>query len=208
MANTKNNNHVRNLTNIALLSAVIFVISYLPRIAPSINWTLATIPVVIGAILMGPVAGGVLGGVWGMVSFFQVFGLLGLPQDPSGPILFGISPVFTIILCFVPRIVVGVASAWCFIGLRKIDKTKFISYLVTCIVAPLLNTVLFLSTLVLFFWNSAAFEQIRAQYSSAFAYVFAIASVNALVEVVTCAVIGTAVAKGVHLALLKSRRSY
>ncbi len=196
----------RTITQVGLLTAVIFVLGYLPRIAPSINWTLATIPVVIGAIIIGPAAGAALGAFWGLTSFFQVFGILGMPADPSGPLLFSISPILTIILCFVPRILVGFICAWIFRGLKKIDKTNFICYLVTNISGALLNTVLFLSALVLFFWSSSAFKEIREQYSSAFSSVLAIASVNMLAEVLSCAIIGTAVSKGVDIGINKSKR--
>ena len=47
--------------------------------------------VVIGAIILGPTAGAILGGVFGITSFIQCFGI-----SAFGTLLFGINPVLTI----------------------------------------------------------------------------------------------------------------
>ncbi len=82
--------------------------------------TLLPIPVAIGAILLGPAAGGILGGVFGLTSFYQCFGM-----DTFGVILLDISPVGTFILTVVTRILMGVLVGWIYKGLSKIKGKSF-----------------------------------------------------------------------------------
>ncbi len=86
------------------------------------------IPVVIGAIILGPGAGAVLGAVFGLTSFVQCFGL-----DTFGTTLMGIQPVYTFIMCMFPRILMGTLCGVIFKGLVRVDKTrhKVIAYPVT-----------------------------------------------------------------------------
>lgn len=65
--------------------------------------TILMIPVAIGAILLGPGAGAILGTVFGLTSLATCF--LGL--DALGVALLAISPWKTVIVCLVPRILVG-----------------------------------------------------------------------------------------------------
>ena len=65
------------MVQMAILIAVLLVMSFTPlgylHIGP-LSISLLTIPVVIGAMLIGPGAGAVLGAVFGITSFAQCFG--------------------------------------------------------------------------------------------------------------------------------------
>ena len=65
-------------------------------INPVLNVTLLTIPVAIGAILLGPLAGTILGAVFGATSFIQ-------PMSPMVAAFIPISLPHTIVLCVVMR---------------------------------------------------------------------------------------------------------
>ena len=62
----KNRTNTRWLTQLALLVAVLLVMNYTPlgylQVGP-LSMSLLTIPVAIGAMTLGPVAGAILGGV-------------------------------------------------------------------------------------------------------------------------------------------------
>ena len=62
----KNRTNIRWLTQLALLVAVLLVMNYTPlgylQVGP-LSMSLLTIPVAIGAMTLGPVAGAILGGV-------------------------------------------------------------------------------------------------------------------------------------------------
>ena len=68
----KNRTNTRWLTQLALLVAVLLVMNYTPlgylQVGP-LSMSLLTIPVAIGAMTLGPVAGAILGGVFGTTSF-------------------------------------------------------------------------------------------------------------------------------------------
>ena len=70
----KNRNNVRWLTQLALLVAILLVLNYTPlgylQIGP-LSASLLTVPVAIGAMTMNPMAGAILGGVFGATSFIQ-----------------------------------------------------------------------------------------------------------------------------------------
>ena len=70
----QSNSSVRRMAALALLIAIIVVMSYTPlgylQIGP-IQMSLLTIPVAIGAVVMGPTDGAILGGVFGLTSLFS-----------------------------------------------------------------------------------------------------------------------------------------
>ena len=102
----KNRTNTRWLTQLALLVAVLLVMNYTPlgylQVGP-LSMSLLTIPVAIGAMTLGPVAGAILGGVFGTTSFVSA---LRTPSVMSAAMLQA-SPVGTFITCFVARVLVA-----------------------------------------------------------------------------------------------------
>lgn len=192
------------LVQLALFTAIIAIMNLTPLgyiQVTGIAITLLGIPVTVGAIFLGPLSGAILGGVFGLTSFIRCFGL-----DPFGVFLLGINPVLTFILCLVPRILMGWLAGFIFLGMKKVDKKKNIAFAVTNLAGPLLNTVLFMGTLVLFFYNNATFSKDIVAGTGAtnvIAFIIAAVGVNALVEAGTCFVIGTAVSKVLDVAYKK-----
>ena len=78
--------NTRRLTQLALLLALVLIMSYTPLgylpVGP-LTLSLLTIPVAIGAMLLGPAAGAVLGGAFGLTSFFNALRDHSLPDDAS-----------------------------------------------------------------------------------------------------------------------------
>ena len=79
----KNRTNVRWLTQLALLVAILLVLNYTPlgylQIGP-LSASLLTVPVAIGAMTMNPMAGAILGGVFGATSFIRS----PVPGQPCG----------------------------------------------------------------------------------------------------------------------------
>ena len=103
-------NRTRTLTTLGILTAIILVMSFTPLgyiKTLGLEITLLHIPVILGAALTGPVGGMVLGGVFGLTSFFQCFGL-----STFGTTLFSINPAGTFIVCVIPRILLGLGAAY------------------------------------------------------------------------------------------------
>ena len=190
MAHTKT--QTRRMAQMAILAAIVVLMAFTPlgylRTGP-VSITFLMIPVVIGAVVVGPAAGAILGGIFGVTSFIQCFGM-----EPFGTLLFGINPFFTFIMCMIPRILAGWLPGLLFKALQRIDRTKLVSYAASCLSGALLNTLLFLAGLLLFFHGNAdVYGALGAD--SALAVITAIFTANALLEAAVCLVIGTAIAK-------------
>ncbi|MFT4146402.1 MAG: ECF transporter S component [Mobilitalea sp.] len=192
-------NKTLKMVQLALFIAIIVLMAFTPIgyiKTPGLEITLIVVPVTVGAILLGPAAGAILGGVFGITSFIQCFGM-----SPFGAALLAINPIGTFILCLIPRILMGWLSGVCFAALKKIDKTKSISYAVANLVGPLLNTVLFMTTLVLIFYSSDYIQGMvnSLNATNPFAFAVGFVAVNGLIEMVICFVLGTAVSKTVDV---------
>jgi uncharacterized membrane protein len=152
MSNKTSSERTKYLVRLAVLTAVILLMAYTPlgylRTA-GIEISFLTIPGVVGAIVMGPAAGAILGGIFGITSFIQCFG-----ASPFGAVLLSINPFYTFIVTVVARVLMGWLSGLIFMGLRKIDRTKLVSFGVASISGALLNTIFFMGFLILFFWQT------------------------------------------------------
>jgi uncharacterized membrane protein len=197
--NTTTNFRTMRMVQLALFTAIIILMAFTPIgyiRTPALSISLIVIPVTVGAIVLGPTSGAILGGVFGITSFIQCFGI-----DPFGVALLGINPILTFILCLVPRILMGWLSGILFVLLKKVDKTKVFSYAVTCFTGSLLNTILFMSTLVLFFYNTDFIQGMVSTTgaTNALTFVIALVSFNFLIEAGVNLVAGGAVSKALDI---------
>ncbi len=189
----------RDLAELALLTAVILLLAFTPlgyiRTA-GLEITLIVVPVAVGAVTLGPAAGAVLGGVFGITSFIQCFGVSTL-----GTVLLGVNPVFTFLVCVPTRILDGFLTGLIYRGLRKIRISGGVSATVANVCCPLLNTVFFMGTMVTLFA-----ETMRQQYGMEAVLPFIVASVgvNGLVEAAACFIVGTAVTLALGKALRRN----
>ena len=190
----------RRLAVNGLLSAVICIISFLPIRTLGLEITLSMVPVAIGACLYGPASGAVLGGVFGIVSLVQCFG-----YSPFGAALLGMNFVYTAIICIPTRILAGWLSGLAAKGIGKVlrDKTRLVSMAVGSILAPVLNTLFFMSALCVFFYGSEyiqGFAQTLGS-TSVVSFVFLFVGINGLVEIVAGFLLALPVSKALSKAL-------
>ncbi len=181
--------NTQKLTRLALLSALTVLLANLPIKFGVIEMTLGVIPVAVGAITMGPVSGLILGIVLGGASFLQCLGIF-VPSSFGATVL-GINVWYTVITCFVSRALMGWLTGWIF---RAMRKTARVGSYVASLSAALLNTVLFVGMVILFFWNSEYIQGIAATFGTQNVLMFAVlfAGINAAVEAVTtCLLAGT-----------------
>ena len=200
--------NARTIAELALFIAIILVmkltgLSSIP-VGP-LNMTLTMIPIAIGAMLLGPVAGGVLGMVYGFTSLYDAI----TGASVMTGIFFQISPVNTVILCVVLRIIVGFATGWLFQLFHKIDKKHIWCYFAGGLAAPVLNTILFMGYIVLVFYRTDFIQQRVATLGASGPLMFIILTVGiqGLIEAVSGAVIGGGVAKSVAYALKRDKKT-
>lgn len=101
------------------------------------TFCLVLVPIVLGGLLLGIVAGAILGGVFGFVVIIDA--LIGL--DPFTLYLLGEQPVFTVLLCLVKGIAAGVIPALVYKFIAK--KNKYVGVFAASILAPICNTGIF-----------------------------------------------------------------
>ena len=191
------------LVETAMLAAIVVVMALTPigylRVGP-LELTLIMVPVIIGAVTCGPAVGALLGGVFGVTSFVQCF-----MGSPLGAILVSQSIVRTFLVCVVTRVLAGFLCGLLFKVLAPHDKKGSWSYLVAGISGSLLNTLFFLGALALLFFGVTFTPEQAASLGGVdtmLKTVIAIAAgLNAPIELLVCAVLGSAVGKGVSVAL-------
>lgn len=191
---TKNKEKIYKLTLTAVLTALIFVMAFTPigylKIGV-VSITFLMVPVVIGAIVGGPAVGAVLGAMFGATSFIQCFGM-----DAFGTTLFGINPVFTFIMCLVPRTLMGLFCGLIYKGFKS-KKQYNLGTIITSFCGGFINTVLFVGFLLLLFYNT---EYIQSFGNSVIGVISALITVNAVIEWASCTVIGSAVSTALNRA--------
>lgn len=117
----------------ALFTAIIIIMAftplgYIPLVV--INATVIHIPVILGALFLGPKKGAFLGFVFGLTSFINnTFKAATASAFVFSPVLaadvIGISGVFkSMYICFVPRILVGIIPYFVYILIRSLLKSE------------------------------------------------------------------------------------
>ena len=193
MQNKKNK--TRKLTQMALLTAIILLMAFTPLgylRTGVVEITFIMIPVVVGAILMGPCAGAILGGVFGLTSFIQCFGMSAL-----GAMLLQVNWFFTFVVCFVPRVLMGWLAGLIFKALYKVDKTRLVSFAVASLSGAVLNTIFFVGSLGLLFYNTVL-GMASESGISVLAFLLSFVTLNSVLECAACLIVGTAISKELY----------
>lgn len=191
----------KELTLMGLLTAVLLVMSFTPigflTIGP-LAITLNMIPVAIGAIALGPKGGAVLGAVFGITSFLQCIGIGG--TSPMGVILFEINPALAFIQRFVPRLVMGLLTAYIYKIVKKSLGSTVANY-ISGFSAAFLNTALFMSFLVLLFGNTEYMTELIAG-KNLIVFICSFVGINAVFEMFVSTVLTGIIVKALEKARL------
>ena len=187
------------LTLFALLTALLIVLGYVNIPQPAgLSITFNMIPVAIAAIAMGVGGGALMGGVFGLISFLQCFGIVGF--SGMGAVLVGVSPFLCFVQRFVSRVLVGVLSALVYRALNK-RMNAYMSCMITGFSAAFFNTLFFMSSLVLLFGNTEYLQGLMAG-RGVIAFIIASVGINAVVEMAVAAVVTGAVGAALKKARL------
>lgn len=189
------------LTILGLMSGILFLMAYTPlgylNIGP-LAVTFNVIPVAICAVVLGPTGGAIAGAVFGLTSFLQAMGIGG--TSALGAALFQINPFLSAVQCFVPRILDGLLIGFIYRGMRK--KTNvYASCAVTGFFSAFLNTLFFMTALVVMFGNTEVIQNLMGGRNVIIGCCMMV-GVNAISEMVSSTIItaavGTALSKA-HL---------
>lgn len=141
------------MIRVALMAAIIILLANTPLgmiQLPIVKATTVHIPVIIGAILLGPKAGAILGGV---------FGICSLISNTYAPTLlsFAFSPFMSttglagaakaIWISVGCRIMIGVVAGWLWKGLKKINCPKILGYGLCGFIGSMTNTIMVMGSI-------------------------------------------------------------
>ena len=207
-------NKTQHITLTGMFAAIIFMLMYfnigfLPL--PFMRPTILHIPVIVGALIMGPKYGAVLGFMFGLASMtfatynpgatsFIFSPFINLPGTDSGSML-------ALLVAFVPRILVGIVPWYVFVGLRKLlsPKREIINFTITGIVGSMTNTLLVLHFIFIFFgdsWNAA--RPHPAPADAIYAAIWGLVASTGIPEAVAAAILVPAIVGALAIVIKKS----
>ena len=191
------------LVGVAMMAAIVVLLANTPLgliNIPPIKATTTHIPVIIGAILFGPLAGGVLGGVFGLCSMASntiapVPASICFSPFLHDSLLGAAKAVWVAVGC---RILIGVVAGWLWIALKKLKFHDFAALPVVGFVGSMTNTVTVMSSIYFLFRAEYAAANNKA-VSAVFDFIMVTVTGAGVMEAVAALVLVTAIGK----ALLK-----
>ena len=195
----------RRMAMLAMLCAVLLVmgmtgIGFIPL--PVIKATTMHIPVILGAVLLGPAAGGILGALFGLCSIWANTtspGLLAFAFSPfmSTEGLVGVLKSLWIALgC---RILLGVIAGWLWKGLHKLLKRDYWALPVTAALATICHTILVMGSIYLLLAQQYA-QAKNVGISAVFGLIMATVTASGIPEAIAAAILVTIIGKALlHL---------
>lgn len=212
----KRKKDLRWMSQVALMAAVVVLLANTPIgmiQLPIIKATTVHIPVIVGAILLGPTAGAILGGV---------FGICSIVSNTSAPTLlsFAFSPFLTttgiigalkaLWVALGCRIMIGVVSGWLWIGLKKIkikgsELSDMLVLPVVGFIGSMTNTIMVLGSIYLLFSSQYA-EAKNVAMSAVFGLIMTTVTASGIPEAIAAMILITAIGK-VLLVAVRKRRS-
>lgn len=190
----------RWMVSVALMAAIVIVLANTPLgmiQLPIIKATTVHIPVILGAILLGPGAGAILG---------AVFGICSLVSNTMAPTLlsFAFSPFLSttgipgalkaIWISVGCRILIGVVAGWLWVLSTKIKLNQFIALPVVGFVGSMVNTVTVMGSIYFLFAQQYA-EAKEVALTAVFGLVMGTVTASGIPEAIAAAILVLALGK-------------
>ena len=199
----------RWMAAVAMFAAIVVALATTPLGMIPLVITKATtvhIPVILGAILLGPLAGGILGGVFGICSVISNTMTPALTSFAFSPFLSttGLPGVLKALWIAVGcRILIGVAAGWLWRALNRGDRSPWWSLPLVGFVGSMVNTILVMGSIyVLFAQQYAAAKEVARE--AVFGLIMTTVAVNGIPEALAAAVLVTAIGKALLRVTRKS----
>lgn len=182
------------VTLLGVLLAIEIILAVTPIGFIPLGFTKATtvhIPVIIGAIFLGPVGGLILG---------STFGILSIIMNTVSPALtsFVFSPFITvggttgnlwsIVVALVPRMMIGITAYYSYKWVKKWNDKGIIAYATAGIVGSLTNTLLVMGGIYIFFGQQYAAAK-EVAFEALFGVIIGIIGMNGIPEAIVAAII-------------------
>ena len=202
----------RYMATLAMFCGILLVmgatgIGFIPL--PVIKATTMHIPVILGAILLGPAAGAVLGGVFGICSIWA-------NTTSPGLLAFAFSPFMTteglpgvlksLWIALGCRILLGVIAGWLWKGLKRVLKQDYLALPVTAAVSTICHTILVMGSIYLLLAQQYA-QAKNVAITAVFGLVMGTVTASGIPEAIIAAVLVTVIGKALlHLMARMKKR--
>ena len=202
----------RYMATLAMFCGILLVmgatgIGFIPL--PVIKATTMHIPVILGAILLGPAAGAVLGGVFGLCSIWA-------NTTSPGLLAFAFSPFMTteglpgvlksLWIALGCRILLGVIAGWLWKGMKRVLKQDYLALPVTAAIATICHTILVMGSIYLLL--AQQYPQAKnVAITAVFGLVMGTVTASGIPEAIIAAVLVTVIGKALlHLMARTKKR--
>lgn len=202
------------MVGVALMAAIVVVLANTPLgliPLPMIKATTTHIPVILGAILFGPLAGGILGAVFGICSMISNTVTPALLSFAFSPFLAAsaagaVKAVWVSVGC---RAMIGIVAGWLWIGLKKLGAKDLIALPVVGFVGSMTNTVFVMGS-IYFLLRPEYAEAMGVAVDAVFGLVMGVITGSSVLEALVALVLVTAIGKALlqlHFAAARPRRA-
>ncbi len=197
---TKIEKDTRWKVTVALMMAIIILLANTPLgmiQLPIVKATTVHIPVILGAIVLGPMAGAILGatfGVCSLISNTMAPTLLSFAFSPflSTTGLAGcIKAIWVAVGC---RIMIGVVAGWVWILFKKINLNRIVGLGLTGFIGSMTNTVFVMGSIYLLFAKQYA-EAREVAVTAVFGLIMGTVTASGIPEAIAAAVLVLAIGK-------------
>lgn len=201
----------RYMATLAMLCGVLLVmgmtgIGFIPL--PVIKATTMHIPVILGAVLLGPKAGGILGAVFGLCSIWANTTTPGLLSFAFSPFmttegLTGVAKSIWIALgC---RILFGLIAGWLWKVFGRIFKEEYISLPLTAALATICHTLLVMGSIYMLLAQQYA-QAKNVAISAVFGLIMGTVTASGIPEAIVAAVLVTVIGKTLLRLMLRIKK--
>nr|WP_164512657.1 ECF transporter S component [Loigolactobacillus iwatensis] len=171
---------------LALFIAIIIIQNFVPLfgyipIGP-LDLTTIHVTVIIAAMVLGPIDGAIIGGVWGLITFIRAFTS---PTSPLAPLVFT-NPVIAI----VPRILIGLVTGYLFNWLRKTRLPQTVGMMFASLAGALTNTILVLGLIYIFYRNPQVAAAYHTNLNGLLNVLLVVVATNGIPEAILAAIVG------------------
>ena len=196
----------RFMVSVGLMAAIVIDLANTPLgmiQLPIVKATTVHIPVIIGAILFGPTAGAILGGVFGVCSLISntmaptLLSFAFSPFMSTTGIIGAIKAIWVSVGC---RILIGLAAGWLWRLFKKVKMNQIVALSITGFVGSMVNTIAVMGSIYLLFAQQYA-EAKDVAVTAVWGLIIGTVTASGIPEAIAAAVIVAVVTK----VLLKSR---
>lgn len=168
---------------------------------PAIKATTLHIPVIVGAVLLGPTEGMILGAAFGILSVITNTiqpGLTSFVFSPFVTVGENSGNFLSLVEAIVPRVLIGINAYYSYKFVSKFDRSKIFAYVVAGVVGALTNTIFVMGGIYLLFGRQYA-EATQHAFSELFNVIMGVVAVNGVPEAITAGIVVPAIAKPLNM---------